>query len=91
MDDSVWAIHLNIYLRINRWYSCLLQLNHSDQNFTALLTLRVTALYRSVRWFAPVIWVAFALFQGLRTAMMLYSGAILFGEVTPNARRRTSG
>ena len=49
---------------------------------TALLTLRVAALYRTVRWFTPLLWTTFVLFQGLRAAMMVYGGTELFCEVT---------
>ena len=49
--------------------------------YTALLTLRVNALYRSVRWFTPLLWTAFVLFQGLRTAMLVYGGAELLCDV----------
>jgi len=48
---------------------------------TALLTLRVTALYRGVRWFTPLLWVTFVLFQGLRTSMMLFATVSLYGSL----------
>ena len=52
-----------------------------DQRFTALLTLRVTALYRRVRWSAPLLWIAFVLFQGLRVSMQTLGTVALFGKV----------
>ena len=50
--------------------------------FIVLLTLRVRALYRNVRWVLWVVWIAFALFQALRWATILYGQALVYGEVS---------
>jgi len=44
--------------------------------------MRVTALYRSVRWFIPLLWSAFVLFEGLRTGVMIWLAIGLSCEVT---------
>jgi len=53
----------------------------STSSSTALLTLRATALYRHVRWFTPLLWIAFVLFQGLRSSTMLFASASLYGSL----------
>ena len=53
----------------------------NDPRFTALLTLRVTALYRKVRWAVWFLWLAFALFQGLRAITFLFGAALSFSTV----------
>ena len=54
----------------------------NDSWFTVLLTLRVAALYRTVRWAVWLIWLAFALFQGMRVAVLLFGEATLYSEVS---------
>ena len=54
----------------------------NDSRFTALLTLRVIALYRNVRWAAWFLWLAFALFQGLRAVTFLFGAALTYRTVT---------
>ena len=47
-----------------------------------LLVIRVAALYRGVRWVLRLLWLAFALFQGFRSAILLFGAATLFSELT---------
>ena len=47
-----------------------------------LLTLRVVALYRSVRWATRLLWIAFAIFQGLRSGIILYGDVVIFSKST---------
>ena len=54
----------------------------NNQGFTVLLTLRVTALYRNVRWGVWLLWLAFAIFQGIRVAILLFGEATLYSDVT---------
>jgi hypothetical protein len=50
--------------------------------FTALLTLRVAALYHGVRWVMWLMWIAFVLFQGMRLGIILYGDIVILGELT---------
>ena len=47
-----------------------------------LFSLRVAALYRGVRGVIWLLWPAFAVFQGLRVAVLLFGDAEIFGEPT---------
>ena len=53
-----------------------------DQGFTVLLTLRVTALYRNMRWAVWLLWLAFAIFQGMRVAVLVFGQVVVYSEVT---------
>lgn len=55
-----------------------------DSKFTVLLTLRVAALYRNVRRVLWLLWISFALFHGLRLAILLYGDVVIFGTLTYN-------
>ena len=50
--------------------------------FTVLLTLRVTALYGSVRWIVWLLWLGFAAFHGLRMVVLLFGEYVVFSNVT---------
>ena len=54
----------------------------NNQRFTALLTLRVVALYRNVRWLVGLVWVSFVIFQGLSVTVYIRCGIALYGELT---------
>ena len=47
-----------------------------------MLTLRVRALYRNVRWAVWLLWLAFALFHGLRLLTLLWGEAAYYREVS---------
>ncbi|SRR5258706_10300285 len=49
--------------------------------FTVLLTLRVTALYGSVRWVVWLLWLGFAGFHGLRIVVLLFGQYVVFSKV----------
>ena len=49
---------------------------------TVLLTLRVTALYASVRWLVWLVWLGFAGFHGLRIAVSILGQYVVFSKVT---------
>ena len=59
-----------------------LSVKNDDQRFTVLLTLRVTALYGSVRWLVWLIWLGFAGFHSLRVAVSILGQYVVFGKVT---------
>ena len=54
--------------------------SRTNRLHTVLLTLRVAALYRGVGWVTRLLWLAFAIFQGLRV------GILVFGDVTISRR-----
>ena len=47
-----------------------------------MLTLRVVALYRNVRWLVSLVWISFAIFQGLSVVIYIRYGIALYGEFT---------
>ena len=47
-----------------------------------MLTLRVVALYRNVRWLVWLIWISFVIFQGLSVSVYIRCGIALYGELT---------
>ena len=47
-----------------------------------MLTLRVRALYRNVRWAVWLLWITFALFHGLRLFTILFGEAAVYREVS---------
>ncbi|SRR5258706_14412221 len=49
--------------------------------FTVLLTLRVTALYRNVRWAVWLLWLGFALFHGLQAVVLLFGQYVVYSKV----------
>lgn len=56
----------------------------NDQRFTVLFTLRVSALYRGVRWARWPLWFSFVLFHGLRSGLLLFGDIVIYGEFTHN-------
>jgi hypothetical protein len=55
-----------------------------NSSFTVLLTLRVAALYRNVRGVLWLLWLSFALFHGLRLAIILYGDVVIFSTLKFN-------
>jgi hypothetical protein len=51
-----------------------------------LLTLRVEALFGGVGRVKWLLWITFTIFQGMRSGLLLFGGAVIYSELTVKQR-----